>query len=156
MPTIMEMSHEPNLCSWEIEVRHAEIEFWRRSVSCVFREWRAPRAVVELAFFGVSELLSNIIKHTNDRRCLLEVTRNRTGAGVSVFDRSPELPVVRKPEWDAESGRGLWLLQQMTAGTGFGFERTRPPWAKVVWLRCALGPDSGDTTPGRVGHSRAG
>lgn len=95
-----------------------------------------PPPAAELACFGISELLTNVARHASDSRCRLEVSRLGTTATVSVFDRSPVLPVVTEPEWSTESGRGLWLLQQMAGPADFGIRRAEPPWGKAVWFRC--------------------
>ncbi|MFD6691132.1 ATP-binding protein, partial [Streptomyces bacillaris] len=114
----------------------------------------APQAV-EVARLGVSELLSNVLKHVEGRWCCLTVCQSQlTVVVVQVLDRSPGVPSVRCPAWDAESGRGLWLLREMADGFGC----FRHVWddgvvGKSVWFACRLGapvpaPASvGDETP---------
>ncbi|MGK5534124.1 ATP-binding protein [Streptomyces sp. URMC 129] len=126
------------LYRWAFAVHEEEIHQWRRAVARSLTQWHAPHASVELACFGVSELLANVIKHSVDQHCRLEVTRDGATAVVSVLDRSPVLPVVTVPDRDAESGRGLWVLQQMAGGQDFGFRRFYGPWKKAVWFRCHL------------------
>lgn len=123
---------------WSLTVRRRDMERWRRIVADRLRTWGAPRSSVELAHFGVSELLANVDAHAGDPHCRLRVERDGTKVVVSVFDRCSALPEIGRPDWAAESGRGLWLLQQMTGREGLGFERAGPPWAKVVWFRCGL------------------
>lgn len=126
-------------CCWRLTARPFGIRHWRQAVVDVLAEWGAPRSSLELAYFGVSELLGNVSRHVPQRCCRLEVTRKGTAAVVSVFDRSTQLPKVNEPDWDAESGRGLWLLREMAdGGAGFGFHHVEPPWAKVVWFRCDI------------------
>ncbi|WP_234347381.1 ATP-binding protein [Streptomyces specialis] len=128
----------PSSHGWALTARSRDAELWRRIVADRLRKWGAPRTSVELACFGVSELLANVVKHAGDPRCRLEVARVGSAAVVSVFDRSLRLPEISRPDWDAESGRGLWLLQDMTAGAGLGFERAAQPWGKRVWFTCDL------------------
>ncbi|MGK5533164.1 ATP-binding protein [Streptomyces sp. URMC 129] len=119
-----------------MSVREQEIQQWRRVVRGVLVGWGAPRESIELGCFGVSELLTNVLRHVPDPRCCLEVTSAGYQAVVSVFDRSSALPEVREPEWGAESGRGLWLLREM-AGELY-FLAAESPWGKAVSFRCRL------------------
>ncbi|WP_158920612.1 ATP-binding protein [Streptomyces sp. NBRC 109706] len=101
----------------------------------------------------MSELLSNVLKHVEGRWCSLTVCQSQLPlVVVQVLDRSPVQPVVRCPAWDAESGRGLWLLREMADGFGC----FRHVWddgvvGKSVWFACRLdGPGSApvvDETP---------
>lgn len=77
-----------------------------------------------------------MIKHVDSKRCCLTVTANGTEAIVRVYDRSPALPVIDEPAWDAESGRGLWMLREMAPR--FGYEAGRPRRGKCIWFACVL------------------
>ena len=125
--------------AWFLMACDRDIHRWRRLVAGVLRTWGAPRPAVELACAGVSELLSNVLRHAGDPRCRIELDRIGTTAVVRVVDRSRRLPVVAEPEWDAESGRGLWMLQRMTDGT-LATRLTDPPWGKAVSFTCPLVP----------------
>ncbi|WP_374203315.1 ATP-binding protein [Streptomyces sp. ST2-7A] len=76
-----------------------------------------------------------------DRRCRLEVRRDGDTVRVRLFDRSRRVPAVLVPGWESESGRGLWLLREMTAALGY----TCVPEGKWVWFTVPL------TTPGAGG-----
>ncbi|MEV8115161.1 ATP-binding protein [Streptomyces xiamenensis] len=94
--------------------------------------------VVDLVRLGVSELLSNVVKHVPDKNCSLAIYMLGDVLVVSVSDRSSVLPEVRgAPDWDAESGRGLWMLQEMAEA--FGSHRMDGFFfKKCVWFRCGL------------------
>ncbi|GAB2871278.1 hypothetical protein GCM10022245_02570 [Streptomyces mayteni] len=77
-----------------------------------------------------------MVKHVESQRCHLTVTRNGDEALVRVFDRSPHLPVIDEPAWDAESGRGLWMLREMAPR--FGYEVGRSRKGKCIWFACGL------------------
>jgi anti-sigma regulatory factor (Ser/Thr protein kinase) len=118
--------------------RAEELELWRREAAGVARGWGASALVVELVRLGVSELLSNVIKHVPDKRCDLMIYLLGDALVVSVSDSSPVLPEVRGlPDWDAESGRGLWMLRSMAEA--FGSHRMDGFYfKKCVWFRCDL------------------
>ncbi len=61
----------------------------------------------------VTELLSNVHKHAGGRAVLLlqfhpDVLR------ITVSDRSTDMPVVRQPDWEATSGRGMFLIDALS------------------------------------------
>ncbi|MFE1358486.1 MULTISPECIES: ATP-binding protein [Streptomyces] len=115
-----------------------EVERWRAASGSVALRWGGGRDTVELVRLGVSELLGNVAKHVENPRCYLRMARIGAEVTVQVFDRSVRLPVLGQeaPGWDAESGRGLWMLREMA--DGFGCERTLRCVGKIVWFRCAL------------------
>ncbi|QKV67919.1 ATP-binding protein [Streptomyces harbinensis] len=113
------------------------IERWRWKVCEVVRDWGGSAGAMDLVRLGVSELLSNVVKHVPDPRCYVRVLLIGGEVTVQVFDRSRKLPVVGEvPDWDAESGRGLRMLREMASG--FGCEHTRHGDGKIVWFSCDL------------------
>ncbi|GAB2889604.1 ATP-binding protein [Streptomyces mayteni] len=138
MEAAVRAARNQHVYGWSLVARAQEIELWRRMVGDVFREWGASTSAVEVGRLGVTELLSNIIRHVERPQCYLRVIRIGGEAVVQVFDQSPEFPVIGRPEWDAEAGRGLWLLREMA--DRFGWEATRPRRGKIVWFACRLTP----------------
>jgi anti-sigma regulatory factor (Ser/Thr protein kinase) len=138
MPVTQRSIEDQNVHHWALTAEAEEITHWRGVVAQTLRGWGAPLASVELACLGVSELLANVIRHAGDRRCQLNISRVEGSARLSVLDRSQVLPKVSKPDWNAESGRGLWLLQQMAGEGRLGFQFAPAPWGKEVWLQCDL------------------
>ncbi|GAB2881603.1 ATP-binding protein [Streptomyces mayteni] len=133
------IAKEQHAYGWALLARPQEIEAWRQRVTNVLRGWDAPPGAVELARLGVSELLSNVVKHVECPRCYLKVIRIGGEAVVQVFDYSSELPRIIAPDWDAESGRGLWMLRTMARR--FGYEATCARRGKTVWFACGLNDD---------------
>ncbi|RMI39431.1 ATP-binding protein [Streptomyces triticirhizae] len=125
---------------WSLTASAQRIEYWRARVTEVLREGKASQRAVEVARLGVSELLSNVVKHAEARRCHLRVLRAGDDVVVQVCDRSPRLPVIRRPDWSAECGRGLWLLREMA--DDFGYMPVPYPspeglrMGKTVWFSC--------------------
>ncbi|MGA5900128.1 ATP-binding protein [Streptomyces venetus] len=105
----------------------------RRIVRSFLEEWRMPELsdAVEL---GVTELLTNVVRHVPDRRCALLLLRQRNGVRVEVTDGSDELPrTPAAPDPDSENGRGLLLLGAMADKWGVCL------WSgggKTVWFEC--------------------
>ncbi|UED84170.1 ATP-binding protein [Streptomyces profundus] len=139
----------PHDLSWFLTVSAHEIEEWRRTVAAALVDWRVSGEAVELARLGVTELLANVARHTASRRCGLRMVRVEEDLLVQVFDESRQLPVLRRPDWCAEGGRGLWLLREMADGFGYMpmpfVAGTSCRLGKVVWFSCwGAVPEAGD------------
>lgn len=89
----------------------------RRIVNAHLRYWGFGQ-LAEPATLCVHELLSNVDKHTDSPKCVLLLQRQPVGVRVVVSDTSTVLPKVREPDWIAESGRGLFVLNQMADAWG--------------------------------------
>ncbi|MDO0914494.1 ATP-binding protein [Streptomyces sp. DT2A-34] len=109
--------------------------------------------IVDDAALCVSELVTNSCVHATAAGTgagLLLVT-NPAGVRATVFDADVTLPVMREG-YDAESGRGLWILDSVTAGRwgaergGWRTGRGGGEGGKGVWFE--LG------TPGPSGRGR--
>lgn len=63
----------------------------------------------------VTELLSNVAKHvgTDADAEIRLVPKGPVAVEVMVSDHSPSTPRVKAPDWDSESGRGMWLVQAL-------------------------------------------
>ncbi|MEV5876752.1 ATP-binding protein [Streptomyces sp. NPDC052101] len=117
-----------NLTAGEHSVRHI-----RRIVRSLLHEWR----LTELTFaveLGVSELVTNVVRHVPDRRCTVLLARQTAGVRAEVTDTFAQLPLAKGDlDQESESGRGLALLDAVvdkwgvSAGTAGG---------KTVWFEC--------------------
>ena len=85
----------------------------------------------------VSEMVTNAVRHAAPP-VRLEVEVTDTEVVVAVCDGTPSLPVVREAPDDAEGGRGMMLVDLLTADHGV---RSQPP-GKTVWARLLRGRDS--------------
>lgn len=137
MSSSVRVAYDQNVYGQSLRADGRSIEWWRREAAEVLLAWGGSAGAVELVRLGVSELLSNVIRHVAEPRCYLRIVRIESEVTVQVFDRSVEMPVIGEaPDWDAESGRGLWLLREMA--TRFGCERTGHCAGKIVWFSCDL------------------
>ncbi|WP_240796209.1 ATP-binding protein [Streptomyces sp. RFCAC02] len=118
MPVITQSAKDTEVFAWELLTHASGIETWRRTLALVLWSWGASDATVEVARMGLSELMANVIRHVGDPRCRLSAVLDGGRVTVLLSDRSPRLPVVSQPDWDAESGRGLWMLREMCRGFG--------------------------------------
>ncbi|WP_431044523.1 ATP-binding protein [Streptomyces sp. P1-3] len=106
-----------------------EIQHVRRQANERLRQWGHPKQVRQVVAQGISELLTNVHKHVgHGAPCTLTLTERPEGVLVEVHDDSPRMAVPAEVAWDAETGRGLILLQAMVAAL-----RSEPaPTGKVV------------------------
>lgn len=85
-----------------------------------------------IAELGVTELLTNVVKHAHGScELLVRETPDGDGVVVGVTDFEDALPLVRSTDEDAEGGRGLFLLSCLTDELS-----AQPlPRGKQVWFR---------------------
>lgn len=119
----------------------------RRLVSEVARRWRLSPAFGEDAELVISELVTNAVRATqafHQARGLPEVGRvkvrlrwTRPSLVTEVWDINPLLPVRKPARDDAESGRGLGIIEMLCANWAAHY---CPEGGKVVWAEQRL-PD---------------
>ncbi len=95
----------------------------------------APRDVADAVTVMTSELATNSIRHAETE---FEVGIDRTPAAirVEVTDGGDGEPVVREPEPAAPSGRGLYIVEQLS--DDWGIQPARGGDAKTVWFTVTL------------------
>ena len=112
----------------------------RRRVRDAIRSWQVP-VDLDAALLLTSELVTNAIRHEAGRGAqaiMLAVASSRGRLRVDVHDTSRSLPAVAEVPADAETGRGLLLVE--TLSDEWGFYRT--PAGKAVYFTLAFGPDN--------------
>jgi anti-sigma regulatory factor (Ser/Thr protein kinase) len=88
-----------------------------------------PNRVEDAALIAV-ELVTNALKHAASYGPFWLSLRLAGGrALIEVQDCSPHLPVLREPDYEAESGRGLHLVAALSAA----YDWTPVDGGKVVW-----------------------
>ncbi|WP_369169774.1 ATP-binding protein [Streptomyces sp. R28] len=107
--------------------------------------------IVDDAALCVSELVTNSCVHASGTGAGLLLVTNPVGMRATVFDTDVTLPVM-KEGYDAESGRGLWILDSLTEGRwgaergGWRTGRGGGEGGKGVWFELGV-PDP--SRPGR-------
>ncbi|WP_405984312.1 ATP-binding protein [Streptomyces sp. NBC_00872] len=115
----------------ELTIRPGALAGIRQMVSVYVRLWGFA-ALAETTALCTHELLSNVGKHTDSAQCVLTLRRRLDGVRVVVSDTSGELPVVREPDWAAESGRGLVVLESMADTWGVeGHSLGKDVWFEI-------------------------
>ncbi|MER6380739.1 ATP-binding protein [Streptomyces sp. NPDC001127] len=108
----------------------------RQLVAAALSTW----GVSELADVGeliVSELVNNSVNHTNCRAIRVLIRWERSDmVRIGVADKSRDVPVLGKPNDEAEEGRGLLLIDSMSQNWGYD----RMSWGKVVWAELRATP----------------
>lgn len=89
-----------------------------------------PADVVDVAVLLVSEVVTNALVHGRSRPRLQVTPLSGGGLYVAVGDDNGLLPVVREDDTDAPGGRGLRLLDALSARWGVWPD---PP-GKIVWF----------------------
>lgn len=130
----LDIPHAPQY-RMQLTVGEHSVRHIRRIARSLLHEWELP----ELAFaveLGVSELVTNVVRHVPDRRCTLVLARQTVGVRVEVTDGFRQLPpVVCEMDSESEGGRGLALLDAVVGKWGV------TPWSqgrKAVWFECGV------------------
>lgn len=93
--------------------------------------------LIDTAELVVSELTSNVVKHTGSQPTL-RVVRQGEVIRIEVGDARPRvIPVEQDVDTDAESGRGLLLVSSLA--TSWGYERDGAQ--KLTWAELAIPGD---------------
>ena len=114
----------------------------RRRVRDAIRSWQVP-VDLDAALLLTSELVTNAIRHEAGQGAqpvVLAIASSRGRLRVDVHDTSRSLPAVAEVPADAETGRGLLLVE--TLSDEWGFYRT--PAGKAVYFTLAFEPDKAD------------
>ncbi|WSQ07247.1 SpoIIE family protein phosphatase [Streptomyces sp. NBC_01231] len=112
------MASLPQRESWTVWRVPQAVGHTRRFTRRTLRGWGVPDDALDTALLVVSELVTNALVHT-DGRVRLDLTRINHLLRVAVADSSPRTPV--KPtsvSWDATGGRGILLVEAMSAAWG--------------------------------------
>ena len=111
----------------------------RRRVRDAIRSWQVP-VDLDAALLLTSELVTNAVRHEaghGAQAVVLAIACSRGRLRVDVHDTSRSLPAVAEVPADAETGRGLLLVE--TLSDEWGFYRT--PAGKAVYFTLAFETD---------------
>lgn len=130
---------ERNGCCVRLATGPAAAAEARRRVRDAIRSWQVP-VDLDAALLLTSELVTNAVRHESGQRTqraqavVLAIACSRGRLRVDVHDTSRSLPAVAEVPADAETGRGLLLVE--TLSDEWGFYRT--PAGKAVYFALAF------------------
>jgi anti-sigma regulatory factor (Ser/Thr protein kinase) len=111
----------------------------RRRVRAAVRSWPVP-VDLDVALLLTSELVTNAVRHEPGQAVMLVISCSSGRLRVDVHDTSRSLPAVADVPADAETGRGLLLVE--TLSDEWGFYRT--PAGKAVYFTLVSQPGQPD------------
>ena len=148
----------PRLCRTD----HLSLAALLSAVACsrlfvrhVFTWWHIPEEQIGTAELLTSELVTNAVRATGitephpsysaayaDVKLIgIRLLQFEHSIVIEVWDTSPELPVLRTAGPDAEHGRGLQLVDALSARWGHYYARIG---GKVIWCELGLAPGEAD------------
>ena len=111
----------------------------RRRVRAAIASWQIP-VDQDAALLLTSELVTNAVRHEPGQAVMLVISCSRGRLRVDVHDTARTWPAVADVPADAESGRGLLLVE--TLSDEWGFYRTLA--GKAVYFTLVLQADQAD------------
>jgi anti-sigma regulatory factor (Ser/Thr protein kinase) len=127
---------ELKACRVRLVSEPAAVAEARDQVRAAIASWDAP-VDQDVAVLLTGELAANAVKHAAGETFTLGVRCTRDRLRVDVHDRSSAPPVLMHAPADAEAGRGLVLVDDLSAEWGF----YPTPMGKVVYFTLTFQPD---------------
>lgn len=90
--------------------------------------------LVEVAELLTSELVSNAVLHARTPfDVCIDVEDDDEGIVIAVIDHSPDMPVLRAPDLETPGGRGIFLVDRLSARWGVDpVDHGKRVWCHVV------------------------
>ncbi|MFJ8014371.1 ATP-binding protein [Streptomyces sp. NPDC096339] len=124
---------------WVADPVAAHVPQVRARVRAILESWRVPVHAAEALLLAVSELVGNVVRHSGTGRMRIGLSCGGGWFRLEVADQGATLPRLPSPrlELDPESedGRGLLLVQLLTAELGGGLTVTADASGKSVRVR---------------------
>ena len=131
--------HERHGCRVQLATGPAAAAEARRRVRAAIASWQVP-VDQDAALLLTSELVTNAARHEAGPAVTLVIACPRGRLRVEVHDSSRSLPAVAEVAADAETGRGLLLVEALSDEWGF----YRTPAGKAVYFTLAFQPGQPD------------
>jgi len=141
-PAERHVRHERHGCRVRLATGPAAAAEARRRVRAAIASWQVP-VDQDAALLLTSELVTNAVRHESGQGAqavMLVISCSRGRLRVDVHDTSRSLPAVADVPADAETGRGLLLVE--TLSDEWGFYRT--PAGKAVYFTLVFQADQAD------------
>lgn len=157
--------YRPLISSLDLAPELHSVRVARRYATAAFQGWRVPADTIDNAVTIISELATNALRHTGPTpevepptgwsvrsSCTLVLQLWPCYVLILVCDQDRRPPVLRRPAPDAESGRGLQLVEELSEAWGYALPE--PPAGKVVWAQVLLPDAPGPANSTRQGRSK--
>jgi anti-sigma regulatory factor (Ser/Thr protein kinase) len=130
---------------FRVEAEDAAVSAARRKIVALVRSWDVPLSQDALGDLELlaSEVITNAVRYV-PAACAVVVRWTGVRVRVEVTDVDRVRPEPRDVSLDAESGRGLLLVETLAAAWG----SVPDPAGKVVWFEVGP-PDAAGPSPGR-------
>lgn len=119
-----------------LEVEAQSVGVARRLGQRVCHRWQVCPTSCDDVALVISELAGNAVRHGATGTMLLRLLMTTGHVRVELCENSPGAPVVRQPQLEAESGRGMWLVSALADRWGVELD----PVGKRTWAELALSP----------------
>ncbi|MEU5433254.1 ATP-binding protein [Streptomyces sp. NPDC020719] len=133
--------HCPKRYEQHLHARPEVLASVRHAIRTQLDSWGLGH-LADQATLCLTELLANVGKHTGSTECLLTVHHDGDRIRATVSDTARALPVMRQPNFLAESGRGLFLIER----TAHSWGATSTPTGKEVWFELRIRPPQNGPT----------
>ncbi|MFD9729946.1 ATP-binding protein [Streptomyces sp. NPDC059072] len=124
---------------WVSDPVAAHVPQVRGRVRAVLEGWTVPADTADALLLAVSELVGNVVRHSGAGRMRIGLSCGGGWFRLEVADQGatlPRLPSPRvEPDPESEDGRGLLLVQLLTAELGGGLTVTADATGKSVRVR---------------------
>jgi two-component sensor histidine kinase len=114
----------------------------RFAVRCLSEEHASPDACDAVALL-TAEVVTNAILHAVSPVTVTVAVNSQEVARISVHDDDPRRPVVHNHGADASTGRGMRLVEAISAAWGAEVE----PIGKTVWFEVPVHASAAETEP---------
>ena len=149
-PAERHVRHERHGCRVRLATGPAAAAEARRRVRAAIASWQVP-VDQDAALLLTSELVTNAVRHESGQGAqavMLVISCSRGRLRVDVHDTSRSLPAVADVPADAETGRGLLLVE--TLSDEWGYYRTSA--GKAVYFTLVFQADQADQAPAAGGR----
>ncbi|MFJ6686884.1 SpoIIE family protein phosphatase [Streptomyces werraensis] len=125
---------QEHMAAWDLPWHPKSASGARRKVSAQVCEWDRE----DLAFTAelvVSELVGNVIRHTDHGPLRLRLLRLERDLVIEVYDGSQSMPRMQPIRLMEESGRGLMMIGEMAAAVNGSWGARYIQDGKCIWVR---------------------
>ncbi|MFE2287166.1 ATP-binding protein [Streptomyces sp. NPDC059443] len=141
-PVVDTPSRVRGFAHWAATPTAATVPLVRTRVRTLLEGWRVAADTADVLLLAVSELVGNVVLHAAGPatgRMRVGITLRGGWLQLEVSDRAASLPRLPHPrdevDPDAEDGRGLLIVQLMTAESGGELTVTAHEFGKSVRVR---------------------